>query len=145
MRQFIAPLATALLLTALPAQAVTLIKDSEAKLPAASGGLATRGVTRGPAIKQVLPAADEAIKSPFNLKVNFEPRGGATIDPASLKVTYLKSPGVDLTDRLKPALTAGGIDLASAEVPSGEHQLSISITDSEGRQSNSVITLKVGK
>lgn len=30
-----------------PAAAVTLIKDEEARLPAAAGGLVTRGITRG--------------------------------------------------------------------------------------------------
>lgn len=140
-------LAVAALFSILVAEAgaVTLIKDSEAKLPAASGGLATRGITRGPAIKQVSPAPEDAVKSPLNLKVSFEARGGAKIDPATVKAAYLKSPSVDLTDRIKPAITANGIELNGAEVPAGEHQISISVTDSEGRQSNSVITLKVAK
>jgi hypothetical protein len=127
------------------AQAVTLIKESEAKLPAASGSLATRGITRGPAIKQVSPSPDEAVKSPLNLKVSFEARGGARIDPASVKAVYLKSPSVELTERVKPAVSDSGIELNDAVVPAGEHQISISVTDSEGRQSNSVITLKVAK
>ncbi len=138
-------LATLMLAITGAAQAVTLIKDTEAKLPAASGSLATRGITRGPAIKQVSPTPEEVIKSPLNLKVSFEARGGAKIDPTSLKAVYLKSPSVDLTERLKPAITANGIELTGAEVPVGEHQINISITDSEGRQSSSVITLKVSK
>lgn len=125
--------------------AVTLIKPAEAKLPAASGSLATRGITRGPAIKQVSPSPDEAVTSPLNLKVSFEARGGAKIDPASVKAVYLKSPSVELTDRVKPAVSDSGIELNDAVVPAGEHQISISVTDSEGRQSNSVITLKVAK
>ncbi|HWT54774.1 MAG TPA: hypothetical protein VN066_08190 [Rhodocyclaceae bacterium] len=127
------------------AHAVTLIKEAEAKLPAASGSLATRGITRGPAIKQVSPPPDEAVKSPLNLKVSFEARGGAKIDPASVKAVYLKSPSVELTERVKPAVSDSGIELNDAVVPAGEHQISISVTDSEGRQSNSVITLKVAK
>lgn len=137
--------AASMLLAGSAHAAVTLIKDAEAKLPAASGGLATRGITRGPAIRQVSPSPEEAVKSPLNLKVSFEARGGASIDPGSVKATYLKSPTVELTDRIKPAISAGGIDLSDAQVPAGEHQISISVTDSEGRQSNSVITLKVAK
>lgn len=145
MRHLSVSLAALMLFASSQTFAVTLIKDAEAKLPAASGNLATRGITRGPAIKQLSPSPEETIKSPLNLKIGFEARGGAKIDPATLKVTYLKSPGVDLTERMKPAVSASGIELNDAEVPAGEHQLNVSITDSEGRQSNSVITLKVGK
>lgn len=126
------------------AYAAPLIKDSEAKLPDAPG-LATRGITRGPSIRQISPEPEQAIKSPFNLKIGFEARGGAKIDPSTVKVTYLKSPSVELLDRVKPGLSEGGIDLANAEVPPGEHQIRVSVQDSEGRQSNSVITLKVTK
>lgn len=127
------------------ALAVSLIKDSEAKLPAASGSLATRGITRGPGIKQLSPDPAQGIKSPFNLKVAFEPRGGAKIDLASVKVTYLKSPSVELLDRVKPGLSETGIDLTGAEVPAGDHQIRVSVTDSEGRQSSAIVELKVVK
>lgn len=125
--------------------AAPLIKDAEAKLPAAAGGLATRGITRGPGIKQVSPDPSQDIKSPLNLKVAFEPRGGAKIDLSSVKVTYLKSPSVELLDRVKPGLTETGIDLAGAEVPPGDHQIRVSVTDSEGRQSSTIVELKVVK
>ena len=144
-KSFAASLAIVMLSAFGSAHAVTLIKESEAKLPAASGSLATRGITRGPAIKQVSPSPDEAVKSPLNLKVSFEARGGAKIDPSSVKAVYLKSPSVELTERVKPAVSDSGIELNDAVVPAGEHQISISVTDSEGRQSNSVITLKVAK
>lgn len=127
------------------ASAAPLIKDSEAKLPAASGGLATRGITRGPGIKQISPDPAQDIKSPLNLKVAFEPRGGAKIDLSSVKVTYLKSPSVELLDRVKPGLSETGIDLSGAEVPPGDHQIRVSVTDSEGRQSSSIVELKVVK
>lgn len=127
------------------ALAVSLIKDAEAKLPAAAGGLATRGITRGPGIKQLSPDPSQDIKSPFNLKVAFEPRGGARIDLSTVKVTYLKSPSVELLDRIKPGLTETGIDLSGAEVPPGDHQIRVSVTDSEGRQSSSVVEIKVVK
>ncbi|HTJ97286.1 MAG TPA: hypothetical protein VL381_07435 [Rhodocyclaceae bacterium] len=144
-KKIFAVLSSVMLLSYGSAHAVTLIKDAEAKLPAASGSLATRGITRGPAIKQVSPAPEDAVKSPLNLKVSFEARGGAKIDPASVKATYLKSPSVELTDRIKPSISATGIDLSNAEVPPGEHQINVSVTDSEGRQSSSIVTLKVTK
>jgi hypothetical protein len=128
------------------AQAAPLIKEDEAKLPAASEPEKTRGITRGPAIKVVSPdPAAQAVKSPFNFKVAFEPRGGAKIDPASVKVTYLKTPSVDLLDRIKPGLSEKGIDLAGAEAPVGEHQIRVTVRDSEGRESKTDINFKVAK
>lgn len=132
-------------LLATPTWAVTLIKSDEAKLPAGPGVLATRGIARGPGIKMVSPEPAAAITSPFNLKVIFEPRGGSTIDPASAKVTYLKATPVDLLPRLKPGLSDKGITLDGAEVPPGEHDIQISIQDSEGRVTNTVIRLNVVK
>lgn len=129
-----------------PAAAVTLIKDEEARLPAAVGGLVTRGITRGPGVKMLSPdPAAGPVKSPFNLKVSFEPRGGARIDPASVSVTYLKATPVDLLPRVKTGLSAGGIELPGAEVPPGEHQIRVTVQDSEGRQSSTVLQLNVVK
>lgn len=127
------------------AQAGQLITESEAKLPAAST-VVTRGITRGPGIKLVSPEpAADGIRSPFSFKVVFEPRGGARIDPASVKLSYLKSPAVDLTERVKAGLSEKGIQLEGAEVPPGEHQIRLTVQDTEGRQASTVITLKVVK
>jgi len=135
-----------LLALSVPATAVTLIKEDEARQPGPSGSFTTRGITRGPAVKLVSPdPAVGAVKSPFNLKVAFEPRGGAKIDPASVSVTYLRAQPVDLLPRVKAGLSAGGIDLAGAEVPPGEHQIRVTVQDSEGRQTSSVLQLNVAK
>jgi len=129
-----------------PVFAKPLITSKEAQLPAAKGELKTRGISRGPGIKIVSPdvAAGE-LKSPFDLKVQFESRGGNKIDPQSVKITYLKSPYVDLTDRIKPAISESGVDFQKAEVPAGEHTIRITVKDMEGRESNSVLTLMVNK
>lgn len=58
-------------------------------------------------------------------------------------MTYLRSPSVDLTERVKPGLTEKGIDLKAAEVPPGEHQIRVSVQDSDGRASNAVLKLNV--
>lgn len=113
------------------AQTVQLITDDEARLPAASQA-PSRAITRGPGVKLV--SAESVAKSGFPLKVAFEPRGGAKVDPASVQVTYLKSPAVDLTARLKGAIRADGIDLAAAAAPAGEHPLRVTVRDDEGRQ-----------
>jgi hypothetical protein len=130
-------------LLAATAQAAPLITENEAKLPAAAA-VVTRGITRGPAIKLVSPdPAAEGVRSPFSLKVLFEPRGGAKIDPASVKLSYLKSPAVDLTERIRPGLSEKGILLEGAEAPPGEHPIRLTVQDSEGRQASTIILLKV--
>jgi len=125
--------------------AAALISAKEAALPNSTGTLATRGISRGPAIKLNSPENDIPVASPFELKVAFEPRGDAKIDPASVKVIYMKSPFVDLTPRLKNAISANGIDFSKAEVPPGTHLIRVTVKDSEGREANSVLTLVVTK
>ncbi len=125
--------------------AAPLITAKEAAMPPAAGALATRGISRGPAIKLASPEADTPVVAPFDFKVNFEARGDAKIDPSSVKVVYMKSPFVDLTPRLKSAISANGIDFAKADVPPGTHTIRVTVKDSEGRETNSVMNLVVNK
>ena len=136
---------TALLIATELAVAAPLITAKESALPPAAGTLATRGISRGPAVKLTSPEADTPVAAPFDLKVNFEPRGDAKIDPSSVKVVYMKSPFVDLTPRLKNAISASGIDFAKADVPAGTHVIRVTVKDSEGRETNSVLNLVVTK
>ena len=116
-----------------------------AALPAAAGALATRGISRGPSVKLASPEADTPVSSPFDFKVNFEARGEGKIDPASVKVVYMKSPFVDLTPRLKNSISTNGIDFAKAEVPPGSHTIRVTVKDADGRETNSVFNLVVNK
>ena len=123
------------------ANAGTLITPKEAKLPDATGKLNTRGISRGPGIKVVSPEAGAQTKGPFEFKVDFEPRGGSTIDKSSVRVIYMKSPVVDLTPRLINSVTDSGIDMKNAEIPPGEHFVKISVKDSDGREASTITTL----
>lgn len=125
---------------------VQLITADEAKLPNATGLLASRGITRGPAVKIVSPDPSvKDLKGLFDLKIAFEARGGAKIDPASVKLTYLKSPNVELTERVKAGIKAEGIDVSKVSVPPGEHQIRVTVKDDEGRQTSTVLSLNVAK
>jgi hypothetical protein len=121
-----------------------LITPQEAQLPPAKGAfsVATRGITRGPRIDYVSDPAG-GLHSPIRLQLKFESFGGAKIDPATLKVTYLKDPAVDLTDRVKPFVQADGIDMPDAILPPGDHTLRVDVKDSDGRVATSSIVLKV--
>ena len=123
-----------------------LITPEEAALPAASGESLTRGISRGPGVELVSPDANFGpVKAPFELKIAFAPRGGSKIDPASVKVVYLKSPFIDLTPRLQSSITETGIVLPDAGVPVGEHDLKITVLDTDGRESNSIVHLVVAQ
>ena len=137
----------ALVFTAIASAAfsATLISPKEAELPNSPPTLSTRGISRGPSIKLNSPEADAPIISPFEFKVTFDARGESKIDPSSVKVIYMKSPFVDLTPRLKSTISASGIDFTKAEVPPGTHTIRISVKDTEGRETNSVVNLVVAK
>jgi hypothetical protein len=124
--------------------AAPLITAKEAALPAATK-VVTRGISRGPSIKFVNPTAGSTVSSPFDLRIAFEPRGDSKVDVNSVKVTYLKFPYVDLTPRLKSAITASGINFQNAEVPAGEHAVKLSVQDTEGRETNGEFNLIVAK
>jgi hypothetical protein len=124
-----------------------LIKADEAALPpapaAAKLSLATRGITRRPKVTLVSPAA--SVSSPFSLKLKFRAHGGSKIKPDTFKVLYLKTPTVDLTGRVRPYVTANGVDMAAAEAPPGRHVIEVKIADSDGREASTVFVLNVIK
>lgn len=134
--------AVAFILAAGAAQAepLQLVTADEAKLPALAATPGTRAITRGPGVKLVTP---ESVSGTFRLKVEFAPRGGSKIDPASVKVEYLRGSGVDLTARLKANIKPEGIEVASAQVPEGEHAFRVSVRDSEGREGKTEFKLTV--
>jgi hypothetical protein len=136
-------LAAAVLLlgaSAVHAQALQLITADEAKLAAAATKPPSRAITRGPGVKLASP---ESVSGQFAFKVAFEPRGDAKIDAGTVKVEYLKGSGVDLTERLKPSIKPGGIEVAAAAAPPGEHPIRVTVRDSEGRQGSAEFKLTV--
>ena len=132
--------------TAMPFRAFAgqLITDDEAKLPAQKGAVANsgRGITRGPKI--LVPDGEAVLQaSPIRLQIKFQTFGGSSVDLDALKVTYLKSPVVDLTSRIKPFVLPTGIDMPDAQLPPGEHLLRVDIKDSDGRPASVVFLIKI--
>lgn len=129
---------------ALPAYAaVVLITEEESKLPPLKGAVATdrRGITRGPKVEFI--ADTEPSHSPMHFQLKFVSYGGAKIDPDSIKFTYLKTPSVDLTSRVKPFVQATGIDIPDTQLPTGDHMLRVDIKDLDGRIGSTIFALKV--
>ena len=138
----IAVLAT-LMVAPVPVFAATLITPEEAALPPMKGAVPNwnRGITRGPKI--TLADENDVQPAPIHFQVKFQPRGGATIDLGGLKLTYLKTPNVDLTPRVRPFAHQTGIDMPDALLPPGDHLLRIDVKDSEGRISTTSFLLKI--
>jgi len=127
-----------------PARAAPLITAEEAALPPQKGAVLNsgRGITRGPKI-QVPDAETGAQTSPMRFQVKFQTFGGSSIDLEALKVTYLKTPVVDLTPRIKPFAQPNGIDMPDAQLPPGDHLVRIDIKDSDGRAASMSFLLKI--
>ena len=129
----------------LAAEPVRLITPEEARLPSADPGAAQeRNLTRGPGIDAVAPPPI-GVSGTFRLAVRFKPRNSVAIDPETVRVTYRRLPEIDLTARLKPFVTAAGIEAPAVIVPPGKHVIVIEATDKEGRIGRSQMTLTVAE
>lgn len=134
----------ALASSAARANPIEIIQRPEAALPPPRDvPSATRAVTRGPVIRMVAPGASPAdITGPFWFRVEFSARGGARIQPASLRVIYLRAWEVDVTERLKPFVTEAALEIREAVIPVGDHHLRIEVQDDNGRSGSALISLK---
>jgi hypothetical protein len=137
-------LAVAAIAVSAPAYAAqVLITEEEANLPPPRGAITTdrRGITRGPKVELVDDI--QPVHSPMHLQLKFESYGGAKIDPSSVKVTYMRTPNVDLTGRVKPFVQSTGIDMPDVQLPVGDHMVRVEIKDSDGRSGSASFVLKV--
>ena len=85
------------------------------------------------------------MKSPLPLKIKFQTRNNVPIDKDSIKITYVRSPNVDLTGRIKAHIGDDGIEMKAAEVPPGTHVIRIELKDQQGRSTTGTIKLSVAK
>jgi hypothetical protein len=123
--------------------ATQLITEQEAKLPPPKGAIAAdrRGILRGPKVEFLSPG--DTTHSPLHLQLRFEAFGGAKIDPESVKMTFLRTPNVDLTPRIKPFVQPSGLDIPDTEMPPGEYMVRVDVKDSDGRPGSISFNLKV--
>ena len=128
----------------MPAYAAqVLITAEEAALPPPKGAVATerRGITRGPKVDVVTGAGQ--LKSPTRLQLNSSPMAAQRSIPDSVKMTYLRTPNVDLTPRVRSFVQPTGIDMPEVELPAGEHMVRVDIKDTDGRVGTTSFILKV--
>ncbi|MGB6119878.1 MAG: hypothetical protein WBF87_16815 [Mesorhizobium sp.] len=121
---------------------VELITVAEAQLPPATSDGIDRNITRGPGIDAVAPSPI-GVEGTFRFAVKFKPRNGVAIDPAQVRVTYMREPNIDLTARLKDFISADGIEAPNVLAPAGEHLILIEAVDLEGRTGRGEMTVTV--
>lgn len=137
-------LALGLLLPVAPAMAqapVVLVTEQEALEPApedVSSGY--KGITRGPAIEDVAPRDGQAnyvIPGPFRIRI--VSRNEVPVDPDAIRILYLRSRPIDVTQRVRPFIAKGEINVPAVLMPPGLHLFRIEATDGLGRRSSLVI------
>lgn len=126
------------------AEPIHLITKQEASFPPPVASKSQeRNLTRGPGVDRLAPPPIGIGSDPFRFAVKFKPRNGVAVDPMKVRVTYRREVDVDLTARIKPFITADGIDASAVIVPPGKHVIEVEATDKEGRVGRSQITLTV--
>lgn len=89
-----------------------------------------------PAIEVLRPetAADQKVKAPFAITVQFKSLPDAAIDPGSFKVMY-GALRVDITQRITKyvQITPAGFSLDNAQIPVGKHRLTLQVKDEKQR------------
>jgi hypothetical protein len=132
----------------MPATAFVLITQEEARLYASPAGslVASMSVPTNalPAIEVVNPQIMAGpVPSPVSIELVFKTQD-ATVDMSSFRALY-GSLKLNITDRImeKARLTASGLRIENAEIPSGTHRLMLSIADSKGRRTDRELRLQV--
>ncbi|MBS0182073.1 MAG: hypothetical protein JSS39_06690 [Nitrospira sp.] len=119
-------------LHAAPLAAFDLITPQEAGLPKKPFPLESAGIGRGPSIEIHAPKMGIYTPSPFEVKIYFKAFGGATIDPNSIEILYWTDSRRDLTTRMMPYFKDNTISISEARAPRGQHEIQVSVTDSNG-------------
>jgi hypothetical protein len=88
-----------------------------------------------PKIVVVQPVAAGTLHPPLTFRVRFVPEAGAAIDTHTFRATY-GFMGIDITSRLlqHARLSSQELDADNVAVPAGNHQVTLTIADSRGRE-----------
>jgi hypothetical protein len=100
-------------------------------------------VAGAPQIVVDTPNGGAPVTAPFPVKIRFVPSAGAKINVDSLKVEVLKMVPISLLARVKPYLTAAGINVPEAKIPAGTYNIHIAVADDQGREGSTVQTWTV--
>jgi hypothetical protein len=97
-----------------------------------------------PAIEVVEPDLSREVRSPTSISLRFKTADQVGVRPESFKVLY-GAFELDITSRLLPlaSISAAGITVKDAALPSGSHRLTVKIADRLGREGVQVLRFTV--
>ncbi|MFH1602849.1 MAG: hypothetical protein ABIH03_02965 [Pseudomonadota bacterium] len=125
---------------------VKLVTEEEFRASAAAPMLLPRAtsVPGAPQIEIISPDTKGVITSPTKVQLHFRAVPPATPKPESFRALY-GSFRLDITGRLLKLakLTAEGLTLENASLPSGSHRIFLEIQDSVGRTGSQVLAITV--
>lgn len=98
-----------------------------------------------PRIEVVAPGdANAVLRPPLTIHLRFVAAPGAVVDPASFRAFYgfLR---LDITDRLRrhARIDASGLTAENVGLPSGEHRVSVALSDTLGRTGRQEFRIQV--
>lgn len=129
------------------AQSSLLVTPEEFQASMAAGELPTPRNTPqpgAPKIELVSPDIKKPFSAPTNIELRFSGNSPAEPQPESFKALY-GTFRIDITQRLLKyaKVTKDGISVSNADLPSGKHQLTLTLTDTMGRQTQQVVSFVV--
>jgi len=141
------PIIVAIFSLNLYAQPLMLVSEAEAKASMEAGGLPTPRSSPqpgAPRIELLSPDVKKPISVPTKIEVKFSGNPPAEPKPETFKALY-GAFKIDITQRLLGVakVTKEGIQVSDASLPSGKHQLLLSLTDSLGREAQQVVSFTV--
>lgn len=97
-----------------------------------------------PKIEVTAPNLAAPLASPTPIQLNFAATSPATVKPETFKVLY-GAFQIDVTQRLLAAakVTAQGMNVPEASLPSGKHKLHLSVEDSMGRKGYRLVEFQI--
>ncbi len=97
-----------------------------------------------PRIEVAAPNLAAPLTSPMPIQMNFAATSPATIKPETFRVLY-GAFQIDVTQRLLSAakITAQGMNVLEASLPSGKHKLHLSVEDSAGRKGYRLVEFQI--
>jgi hypothetical protein len=140
-------IAGATLFAAPPVELLTATEAAEPNMPAAKDTGSPDGPVRhsegkpvsgAPQIIVDTPTQGVGVSAPFPVTIRFVPSAGAKINLDSLKVDVLKLVPISLLSRVRPYLSATGINVPEAKIPAGTYSVRIAVADDQGREGTTV-------
>ena len=102
----------------------------------------------GPGIVFVTPEDGGTYTSPIGIDITFDAADGSVVDLDTLKVTVVSKTAIgvfdiDITEDVIAYATPEGIHAPEAEIPAGEHVVTVEIADSEQRVATRHLSITV--